>query len=528
MPTLTAVTLPQYRPHATKRREVRDAGAPGLYLVIQPKPTGTRSWALRYRDSRGKSVKLALGPVDLTPDASLGNTEPVSGAGPQVGEALTLADARQLAATLNREKSRGVDLVARYAKSRRKADATKSEADSFRARAIEFVRTYKTKKQHETPRRWRGDARLLGLAWAVGADRIKVDPEVLPGSLADVWGHRPVGEISRREIEDVVEDARAKGVPGLGIRNADVSENRGRKLFSILSVFFGWAAKRRYIDSDPSAAIERPHAPKARSRSLTGAELRWLWLAADRLNPPYADVIHLLLSCGQRLVETSGMLWSELNEDASLWKIPPSRTKNHKEHVVPLPLMARGIIGGVPRIAGRDLVFSANGTTMATGFGHAKIALDAAMADVAKKERGHAMKLEPWVLHDLRRSFAGGLQHIGVAPQVIERALNHSSGTFSGGIVGVYQVDPLTNDVRTALSSWSRYLQLVVDKALFEAHEAHLLDGDDDERARNLAHFRDSILAGSERWQGYLDMLGGRQPPKLSDLSDERRRRRSK
>ena len=55
------------------------------------------------------------------------------------------------------------------------------------------------------------------------------------------------------------------------------------------------------------------------------------------------------------------------------------------------------------------------------------------MAEVAKKERGHAVKIKPWVLHDLRRSFLpAGLQHIGIAPQIIERALNHSSGTFGG------------------------------------------------------------------------------------------------
>jgi hypothetical protein len=52
MPTLTATTLLPYRLHAKDRREISDAGAPGLYLIIQPKPRGNRSWALRYRDSR--------------------------------------------------------------------------------------------------------------------------------------------------------------------------------------------------------------------------------------------------------------------------------------------------------------------------------------------------------------------------------------------------------------------------------------------------------------------------------------------
>ena len=131
-------------------------------------------------------------------------------------------------------------------------------------------------------------------------------------------------------------------------------------------------------------------------------------------------------------------------------------------------------------------MFSANGTTIATGFGHAKIALDKAMPHEAKKERGRAVKIEKWVLHDLRRSFASGLQHIGVAPAVIERALNHSSGTFSG-ISRVYQRDPLIEDVRAALSAWSRYLQLVIDVKLHTAHEKLLLQGEDDERSKPCA-----------------------------------------
>ena len=93
MPTLTAVTLPQYKPNA-KRREIRDSGAPGLYLIIQPKPTGTRSWVLRYRDARGKSVKwCSVQSISPATPTGLNDT-------PQVGEPHTLADARVLAATL--------------------------------------------------------------------------------------------------------------------------------------------------------------------------------------------------------------------------------------------------------------------------------------------------------------------------------------------------------------------------------------------------------------------------------------------
>jgi hypothetical protein len=83
----------------------------------------------------------------------------------------------------------------------------------------------------------------------------------------------------------------------------------------------------------------------------------------------------------------------------------------------------------------------------------------------------------------------------------------------------------LVEDVRAALSSWARYLHMVSDAKLHATHEALLLSGDDDERAAHLRHFRDCIRAGGDRWQSYLDALTGEKPPKLADLTNERRRR---
>jgi integrase len=140
--------------------------------------------------------------------------------------------------------------------------------------------------------------------------------------LADVWGRRPVSQITRREIEDVVADARTKAIPGLRAANLDESENRARKAFAILSNYFSWLARRRYVDADVTTAIEAPMAPPARKRVLTGPELRWCWLAAESLPFPYGPLTRLLLLRGQRLTEVGGMRWSELNADASSWLIP--------------------------------------------------------------------------------------------------------------------------------------------------------------------------------------------------------------
>ena len=57
---LTATAVLKFRP-GTLRREVPDGGCLGLHLVIQP--SGTKSWALRYRRPDNRSAKLSLGHV---------------------------------------------------------------------------------------------------------------------------------------------------------------------------------------------------------------------------------------------------------------------------------------------------------------------------------------------------------------------------------------------------------------------------------------------------------------------------------
>jgi integrase len=63
-----------------------------------------------------------------------------------------------------------------------------------------------------------------------------------------------------------------------------------------------------------------------------------------------------------------------------------------------------------------------------------------------------------WTLHDLRRTFASGLARLGVNIPVIEKLLNHVSGTF-GGIVGVYHHYDYAKEMREAIELWEKHIQ---------------------------------------------------------------------
>ena len=207
---LSAAAIDRLRP-AAERREIRDT-ARGLYLVIQPKPSGAKSWALRFRRPDGKPAKLTLGGVDTSKRET--TDEPV------IGGALTVGQARELAARIDRERARGLDVIEEYqTKRRRQQDAAIDRAaNTFGSCAREFFAAYKTKHK-QRPRRWREDASLFGLQYSADADPATTEPEVVKGGLADSWRDKPVADIDGHDIHRAVDRARKLG-----------ADSRARKL----------------------------------------------------------------------------------------------------------------------------------------------------------------------------------------------------------------------------------------------------------------------------------------------------------
>ena len=69
-----------------------------------------------------------------------------------------------------------------------------------------------------------------------------------------------------------------------------------------------------------------------------------------------------------------------------------------------------------------------------------------------------------WWLHDLRRTAASTMARLGTPPHVIERVLNHISGSQSG-VAGIYNRYGYLPEKRQALEQWSRHLEHAVANA---------------------------------------------------------------
>ena len=194
---LTHAAVKKYPP-AGARVEIRDSLAQGLYLVIQP--SGSKSWAMRFRRPDGSPGKLTLGPVDLSGKEAQG--EPVLGA------PLTLAAARALASEVHRQRALGRDVITDYVakKQRLRVESEEAIANSFGALAQQFIDDYARPKT----RRWRATGRMLGLRYPKDGGTF----EIIHGGLSHRWASKPVRVITKHDIQDVVDEARDRGVPG--------------------------------------------------------------------------------------------------------------------------------------------------------------------------------------------------------------------------------------------------------------------------------------------------------------------------
>ena len=219
------------------------------------------------------------------------------------------------------------------------------------------------------------------------------------------------------------------------------------RVLAAIRKLFSWAIQRGIVAASPVAGVTPPVAEKARDRILTGDEILQFWKATTELGYPFGDLAKMLLLTGQRRNEVAQMTWGELDLDRALWTLPGERTKNRKPHEVPLSDAAMGIIAAMPRIqTAGGFVFTSNGRTRIANFSRGKTALDSAMHG-----ENH------WTLHDLRRTAASGMARLGIALPVIEKALNHSSGSFRG-IVSVYQRHSYADEKRNALQAWARFV----------------------------------------------------------------------
>jgi integrase len=421
--TLNEKGLASFKVPAGKRVELRDTIVPQLRLRASPT---SKSWSVVYRVAgegagglKGDMRRMTLGDY------------------PRVA----IAKARELARDALEHAERGLD----PAKQRKVQVITRNER-AFETIAERFIEEYAKVEQVE----WKSTKYYL-------------DFYVVPQ-----WRGRPVEEIRRGDVsallahvrKEAIKQAQAKCEKGGRTRADERHQLSGtsaaREVRKRVRKLFNWALMHDLVEFNPAAGTRPELAYGKRERNLSLEELRRVWEGAGSLGYPFGDITRLLILTGQRRSEVAEVPDEWLNGKERLILIPKEAYKTKREHAYPLSKPALAIIEALPRTGDSRFLFPANKRrtdpaekdTPVSGFSKIKLKLDKIIADEGQKKGLGPM--EPWTLHDIRRSVATQLAALGTPGDHIERVLGH----VLEGVKGVYDRYPYLKEKRAALEKW--------------------------------------------------------------------------
>jgi len=207
-----------------------------------------------------------------------------------------------------------------------------------------------------------------------------------------------------------------------------------------------WCVRHGYIDLSPVPTMS--HRAASRNRILTKAELKAVYLRSKEYPYPFGPIVQLAILTGQRRGEIAAMRRCWIANEAVVF--PEGFAKNGREHRVPLSLGALSVIGRLPDTG--DLLFPArtDAEKPFNGWGKCKSRFD------------EPLEIEPYTLHDLRRTFSSNMAMQGVPIQVTEKILNHISGSVSG-VAAVYNRYTYFDEMREALEGYDDFLAKLIE-----------------------------------------------------------------
>ena len=372
----------------------------GLYFQISK--AGASSWIFRYK-LEGKSREMGLGPYP----------------------AVTLAEARQLAAAQRKVLAAGADpLAARDAEREAKREAERqaqARRITFETLAVEYQAAHGASWSEKWRKGWLRKLELYAFPVIGKMPAGEIQTENVLKVLQPIWATktRTADEV-RGQVEQVLDAAKARR-----LRDGDNPARWRGHLDNLLS------------KAEKKKARQRQHFPAMRWQDVPALMQK---LAQDESHAAVAARLMILSGARAQMIRFAA--WGEFDLDAGVWSLPAERMKMRKAFSVPLSAEVVEMLKYLPLIEGSPYLFPGQGKT---GTMHAN----------AVRNLLHGLGHDDVTRHGFRSSFRDWANECTHYPrEVCELALAHDERDQTEA---AYSRSDFLEKRRALMADWATY-----------------------------------------------------------------------
>ncbi len=284
--------------------------------------------------------------------------------------------------------------------------------------------------------RWAAEARMADSTRSMRKSIL--DRDILP-----VFQNRLLTEITADDLRDLCNKVKGRGAPATAIHVRDIV----KQVYGF-AILHGEKVANPADDVGPSSIAT--FVPK--DRALSPSEIR-IALSQMEYVASYPTIklgLRLILLTLVRKSELIHATWDEVNFEKALWSIPKERMKASKAHNIYLSQQALDIMIALRTCAGgsRYLIPSRYDADKCMS----NATLNRVTQLIVERAKANKLPLEPFTVHDLRRTGSTILNELGFNSDWIEKCLAHEDGRSSRG---VYNKAEYAEQRRHMLQEWA-------------------------------------------------------------------------
>jgi len=326
-------------------------------------------------------------------------------------------------------------------------DARRAVADGLspaQEKQREKRRVLEAKSFGEFGERWFREAAMADSTRAMR--RSIFERDLLPA-----FRNRLLSEITPDDLRALCAKIKGRGAPATAIHVRD-----------ILKQIYGFAILHGEKIRNPADEVGPASIATfvAKDRALSPTEIRIMLKQLEHVPtlPTIRLGLKLILLTMVRKSELQDATWDEVDFENAVWSIPKERMKRSKAHNVYLSEQSLDILIALKTCAGNSRFllpsrYDADAPMSRATFNR----ITTAVAERAKKA---GLPLEPFTVHDLRRTGSTLLNELGFNRDWIEKALAHEDSRTSRGVYNKAEYEPQR---RHMLQEWADMVDAWVD-----------------------------------------------------------------